>query len=317
MVLNLRVLGSSSALPLSNRFPSAQFLTIANRHFLIDCGEGTQMQLRRNRIGFGRINHIFISHLHGDHFYGLLPLLTSLHLLDRHKELHLYGPPALEQGVYDLLKLSGARLRYPLTFHALDMQQRQRVYDDKAVSVFSFPLKHSLPCCGFLFQEKPRPRNMRKDMIEKHKIPVAEIRQIKGGANWEDEEGNSISNAELTTPPAPPLSYAYCTDTLPMSELASLLQCKPSLLYHEATFTEEHRERARKTKHSTALQAAKVARSVEAGHLLLGHFSIRYKERDTLLQEARNLFPNSWLAEENSDFSLKEPEKLLHQKPAN
>ncbi len=310
MEISLKVLGSSSAIPLSGRNPTSQFLTISNRHFLIDCGEGTQVQLRRNNVGFGRINHILISHLHGDHFYGLVPLLSTLHLLDRHKEIHIYAPPALEQGIYDLLKLSHATLRFEIIFHPLDMKQRALVYEDKAVTVHSFPLRHSLPCCGFLFTEKERPRNMRKDALAKYSIPTAEIRHIKQGKDWTDKEGNVIPNKELTTEPLKSLSYAYCTDTSPVEGLAELVGTEPDILYHEATFMEAHAKRAVQTKHSTARQAAEMAHSVNAKNLLIGHFSVRYDDFSELLNEARETFMETNLAKEGYTFRLRSGEQL-------
>lgn len=311
MELSVQILGSSSAIPLSDRNPTSQFVTIASRHFLVDCGEGTQIQLRRNRIGFSRIDHILISHLHGDHFYGLVPLLSTLHLLDRHKEVHIYGPPELEKGVYDILALSKAKLRYPLVFHALDMKEPAIVYEDKGVTVHSFPLKHSLPCCGFYFQEKPKPRKFIKEALEKYSIPAAEIRQVKQGADWEDENGNIIPNTELTTDAPPSLSYAFCTDTKPVKNLPELLPGSPDLLYHEATFTEELKDRAKQTKHSTAKQAAEIAQLVGAKHLMVGHLSVRYDDPTVILDEARAVFPQTYLALEKNTFRLQSPEKLL------
>lgn len=310
MEISLKILGASSAIPLSGRNPTSQFLTISNRHFLIDCGEGTQVQLRRNQVGFGRINHILISHLHGDHFYGLVPLLNTLHLLDRKKELHIYGPAALEQGIYDILKLSHSSLGFPLIFHPLNMKERALVYEDKAVTVHSFPVNHSLPCCGFLFTEKPRPRNFRKEVLEKYRIPVAEIRQIKEGSDWTDEKGNLIPNEELTTDPLKSLSYAYCADTAPVPNLDELLGIKPDLMYHEATFTEEHRQRAAKTKHSTARQAAEVASSVQPSYLLIGHYSVRYEDLSLLLVEARETFKQTLLASEGFTYRLRSSKSL-------
>ena len=309
--LELTILGSSSAIPISNRNPSSQFLSIANRHFLIDCGEGTQVRLRQNNIGFGRINHIFISHLHGDHFYGLVPLLTSLHLLDRRKAINLYGPPELGEAVEGILKVSGARLRFERIYHCTSSEQKKLIYEDEALKVFSFPLDHSMDCCGFLFQEKERPRNMNKEKLQEYRIPHAEIRKIKRGADWQSETGETIANNELTEAPAPPLSYAYCTDTLPRLDLDQYLP-PVNLLYHEATFTDEHIERAEKTKHSTAKQAATVAHKVKANNLLLGHFSVRYRDLEVLLQEALSIFEPSHLALEDHVFSLKRGQSTLH-----
>ncbi len=308
--LELTILGSSSAIPVGNRSPTAQFLTLSGRHFLIDCGEGTQVKLRQHNIGFGRINHIFISHLHGDHFYGLVPLLTSLHLLDREKEMHLYGPEDLEQAVKAMLDLSGARLRFPLIFHHTSPNSKKRIFEDEALKVYSFPLKHSMPCCGFLFEEKPRPRNMRKDKLEEYNIPVAEIRSIKKGANWENENGEEIANEELTTAAPDPLSYAFCTDTAPVKDLDQYFQ-NPDLLYHEATFTEELKKRAKQTQHSTAQQAASIAHLVKARHLLLGHFSVRFNDLTPLQEEAAAVFKNSYLALEGHTFRLNRKSKEL------
>ncbi len=304
MTLSLKILGASSAIPLMDRHTSSQFLTIANRHFLIDCGEGTQVQLRRSGIGFGRVNHILISHLHGDHIYGLMPLLSTFHLLDRFKELHVYCPEPLEQGVYDLLKLSKTTLRYKLIFHHHNPKNRTLIYEDKAVTVHSFPLKHSIDCYGFLFTEKPKPRNIKKSALEQYSIPVAEIRKIKQGADWEDENGQTVKNEDITTAGAKPLSYAYCTDTAPIDTLTELLQIKPDLLYHEATFTEKHKKRAAKTKHSTALQASLVAKSVGCTHLIIGHYSVRYNDLYELLDEAKVNFENTWLADDGKEFTL-------------
>jgi ribonuclease Z len=308
--LELTILGASSAIPVGNRSPTAQFLTLAGRHFLIDCGEGTQVKLRRNNIGFGRINHILISHLHGDHFYGLVPLLTSLNLLDREKEMHLYGPENLKEAVYALLKATNAYLRFPLVFHSTSNQEKRLLFEDKAVSVYSFPLKHSMPCCGFLFQEKPRPKNFKKEKLQEYSIPVAEIRAIKRGEDWVDEKGRTIANEELTTPAPDPLSYAFCTDTLPLKNLDQYFS-EPDLLYHEATFTEELKDRAKQTTHSTALQAAQVALQVKAKNLLLGHFSVRYKDLTPILDEAQGVFKNSALAIEDTTFFLDRKRKTL------
>jgi ribonuclease Z len=309
--LELTILGSSSAIPISNRNPTSQFLTISNRHFLIDCGEGTQVKLRQNNIGFSRINHILISHLHGDHFYGLVPLLTSLHLLDRQKEIHIYGPPILEETVNCILNYTGSKLRFPVIYHHTSNTEKKLLYEDKALTVHSFPLKHSMPTCGFLFEEKERPRNIRKEKLQEYSIPISEIRQIKAGADWTDETGRVIPNEELSTEAPKPLSYAFCTDTAPMPHLDQYFS-EVDLLYHEATFMDEHEERAKKTRHSTAKQAAAIARQVKARHLLLGHFSVRYMNLDGLLNEGRSVFEDSHLALEDHTFTLKRNSETLH-----
>lgn len=301
--LELHILGSNSAIPLSNRSPSAQFLSIANQHFLIDCGEGTQVKLRKHKIGFGRIDHILISHLHGDHFYGLVPLLTTLHLLDRRKELHIYGPAELEEAVMHLLSFSGSRLRYPLVFHRLNPNKKGLVWENERIQVHSFPVKHSIDCWGFLFEEKELPRKFKPEMMEQYPIPTSEIRKIKAGEDWRSLDGELVPNETLTDPPPPALSYAYCTDTAPIKHLHRYFK-GVNLLYHEATFTEEHRKRAQETKHSTAKQAAEMALLTESKELILGHFSVRYENLDELLTEAQTLFPKAKLGLEGCKIRL-------------
>lgn len=296
------------------RNPTAQYITLANRHFLIDCGEGTQVQLRKNHIGFGRINHIFISHLHGDHFYGLLPLLSTLHLLDRHKEIHIYCPEPLKEIIECQMRLSEAGFRFKMVYHFLQPNKKHLCWEDNKVQVHSFPVKHSIKCWGFLFSEKPRERNMKSAALKQYNIPVAEIRQIKKGANWVDEKGNTIKNEDLTTKGPPPLSYAYCTDTAPIADLHQHV-FQPNVLYHESTFTEEHKLRAKQTKHSTAKQAAEVAKSIEAKHLLLGHYSTRYQDLNPLLQEAKEVFAASVLSKENHVYRIKAGTDSLIEKP--
>lgn len=288
---------------MANRQPTAQFLTISGRQFLLDCAEGTQMKLRQNNIGFGRINHILISHLHGDHFYGLVPLLTTLQLLDRQADMHLYGPENLEKAVRSILEASGARIRYPLHFHHTSRSSKKLLYEDEALTVHSFPLQHRMPCCGFLFQEKERPRSMRKEKIQEYDIPVAEIRRIKRGAEFSTGRGEIISNSELTDPAPPPLSYAYCTDTAPVLSLPEIFH-SVDLLYHEATFMEKHARRATETYHSTARQAATMAHKLGARHLLLGHYSARYRDLRPLREEAREIFSDSHLALDDHQFLL-------------
>lgn len=301
--LRLSILGSSSAIPLSNRSPSAQFLAIGNDHFLLDCGEGTQVKLRQHRIGFSRIKHILISHLHGDHFYGLVPLLSTLQLLDRHADLHIYGPEKLEQAVRQQLEITDAHISFPLHFHHLNPQKKERIYDTPSLEIHAFPLRHGIDCFGFSFQEKTLPRKMRKDKLEQYQIPVAQIRRIKAGADWIDDEGNTVANDELSDAGPAPLSYAYCTDTLPVKHMHHYFK-NVDLLYHEATFLSTEADRASKTNHSTAAQAAEIAEICKAKHLLIGHFSVRYKEFGPLLNEAKAGFKESLIAREGFAFSI-------------
>ena len=308
--LRLSILGSSSAVPMSNRSPSAQFLSIGNEHFLIDCGEGTQVKLRQHRIGFSRLKHILISHLHGDHFYGLVPLLSTLQLLDRRAPLYLYGPEKLKEAVLQQLEITEARIDYPLHFIHLDKTKKGLIYESERLEIHSFPLRHSIDCFGFHFQEKMLPRKMRKAQLEKHSIPVAEIRRIKNGADWANNDGLIIPNDELTRQAPKPLSYAYCTDTLPVKHMHHYFR-GVDLLYHEATFSDDDRLRAEKTNHSTTFQAAEIAEICKTEHLLIGHFSIRYKEFNKLLEEARSRFPNTQIAKEGYCLSLNRKSRAL------
>lgn len=301
--LSLSILGSSSAIPLSDRSPSSQFLQIGKEHFLIDCGEGTQVKLRQHRIGFSRLKHILISHLHGDHFYGLIPLLSTLQLLDRKSPLYLYGPAKLEAAVKQQLAITDAYLSFPVHYTILDPNRKQVIYESDHLTVHSFPLRHGIECFGFYFEEKKLALKMRKDMLEKLSIPVAEIRRIKAGADWTDQKGRTYSNESLTFEGPKPFSYAYCTDTLPTKHLHRYFQ-EPDLFYHEATFLSKHADRALKTNHSTASQAAEIAEICKAKHLLIGHFSVRYKSFQELLDEAQAVFPESRIALEGYCFNL-------------
>lgn len=308
--ISLSILGSSSAIPLSNRSPSAQFLSIADEHFLIDCGEGTQVKLRQHRIGFSRIKHILISHLHGDHFYGLIPLLTSLQLLERQQAVHLYGPQELEEVLRTFLKMTQAKIQYPLKFHPLNKNSKTLIYESEQLEVHSFPLRHSVDCFGFYFQEKARPRKMNKELLEKLDIPVAEIRGIKNGKDWLDKRGKRYPNEELTLDPPAAFSYAYCSDTLPVKHLHRYFK-GVDLLYHEATFLNKDRERALATTHSTAEQAAEIAEICDARYLLLGHFSARYRNFDPIIEEARTIFKRSYEAREGFRFYLNRDRESL------
>ncbi len=299
----LSILGSSSAVPMSNRSPSAQFLGIGNEFFLIDCGEGTQVKLRQHRIGFSRLKRIMISHLHGDHFYGLVPLLSTLQLLDRRAPLYIYGPEKLKDAVMQQLQITDASLNFPLHFHVLDPQKKTCIHETDHLEVHSFPLRHGIDCFGFYFQEKPLPRKMRKEQLEIHQIPVAEIRRIKSGADWINKQGQIIPNQELTEAAPAPFSFAYCTDTLPVKHLHRFFK-GIDLLYHEATFMDVDADRARQTHHSTATQAAQIAEICKPKYLLIGHFSIRYKNFKPILEEACQVFPQSHIAKEGYLISM-------------
>lgn len=291
----LLVLGTSSASPTASRNPSAQLLNIAERYFLIDCGEATQIQLRRFKARFQAIDHIFISHLHGDHFFGLPGLLSSMHLLGRKQALTVYGPPELKEVLDKINEVSETRLSYPVQWVFTSADGLQLLFEDDKVEVFSFPLKHRIFCTGFLFREKPLLRNIDKSKLDRLNISHADIWSLKKGMDVVNTEGRLILNAEATLDPLPPRSYAYCSDTIPTDSTVGFVK-GVDLLYHESTFLDDHEERAKKTWHSTARQAASIARKAEVKQLLLGHFSARYTQHEAFLAEAAGEFSNCLLA---------------------
>lgn len=312
----LTILGSSSALPTATTNPTAHLLNVNERFFLIDCGEGTQMQLRRNRIKIQRINHIFISHLHGDHYFGLIGLITTMQLLGRETPLHIFSPPGLKP-IIDIQLNSPApagtgedpaaqeeyKGGFPLIFHELDARQHKVIFEDDKITVKSIPLKHRIPCCGFLFKEKPKARNMVKEMLARHKISFEQIQKLKLGEDLVKEDGTVIKNEELTTAPSPSLSYAFCSDTRYNEAIIPIIE-GVDLLYHEATFLHELEKQAKKTAHTTAFQAATIAMKANVKQLVIGHFSARYKNPDALLKEAQSVFENTLLAEEGKKYVI-------------
>ncbi len=305
MPMKLTVLGSSSALPTSGRYPSAHVLNVHERLFLIDCGEGTQMQLRKYKIRFGKINNIFISHLHGDHIFGLYGLLSTFNLMGRENTLNLFAP-----GNYDLILRShlqdfDIKLNYNIDFTPLTGSDPVKIFEDKYVTVTSFPLKHRIKSYGFLFAEKPAERKIIKDSIEKYKIPFTRIPEIKKGGDYITNDGTVIKNSEITTPPPKPLSYAYCSDTMHFTRLADFVR-NVDLLYHEATFDKNMHELAKLTCHSTASEAAEIAVKANVKMLMIGHFSARYKDVGPLVDEARTLFPETIPATEGTTYDIGE-----------
>lgn len=274
-----------------------------NHVLMLDCGEGTQMQLRRFFQKPLRISHIFISHLHGDHFYGLIGLINTFHLLGRTKELHLYGIPPLKHIIDYQLEQSNTTLAYPLVFHPVDPEVSQVIMEEKYVEVSTIPMNHRIPTCGFLVREKVLRRKLRKDMLVRLKLPISELDNIKSGGDYTDPEGNYYANHQLTEEPLPPRSYAYCTDTAFHEPLIRIVQgC--DLLYHEATFAQDKLEDAKAKYHSTAIEAATIAQKAGVRKLLIGHYSARYKETDGLLNEARSVFPESYAAEDGMVIQL-------------
>lgn len=301
--MKLTILGSSSALPTSERYPSAHVLNAHERLFLIDCGEGTQMQLRKNRIRFGKINHIFISHLHGDHVFGLYGLLSTFSLMGRKTPINLYAPENYKTILQSHLNDFDIHLSFEINFIPLSGNNPVMVLNDKFITVTSFPLQHRVPSFGFLFIEKVAERHIIKECIEKYKIPAVRIPAIKKGEDFIMEDGTIIKNEEITNPPSKPLSYAYCSDTKPFKRLASFVK-GVTLLYHEATFDKSKADLAEITGHSTTLDAAGTAREAEAESLVIGHFSARYRNVSLLVDEARTVFPNTYAAIDGQTFDV-------------
>ncbi len=303
MPFEVTILGSSSALPTSERYPTAQVINILGRYFLIDCGEGTQIQLRRNKIGFGKIKHIFISHLHGDHYFGLIGLISTLNLLGLKSELHIFAPSEIKNLLQPQLDYIRGEMTIKLIFHPLNFKKPQKIFSDKRVEVFSFPLKHSIPTCGFLFKEAKKQPNIRKDQIEKYQIPIAKIKEIKAGNGFKTDDGVTIANQELTIQPPKPRSYAFCTDTAFNPAITDFIK-DVDLLYHEATFPEEMREFAEKTLHSTTIDAARIAKMANVGKLIIGHFSARFNDASIFEKEAKTIFKNTVAAKEGFTYKI-------------
>lgn len=303
MTFSVTILGSGAAIPLTNRNPSAQIINVHESLFLFDCAEGTQVQLRRNHIRFQKIGHIFISHLHGDHYFGLMGLITSLHLLGREAELHIYAYHQLEEIIQMHLEASQTRLKYPLIFNAIDPEKNETILEYKKVNVSTIPMKHNFPTCGFLITETKGKPNIRKDFLEGKTLENPDYSRIKKGEDYVDPEGRIYPNAEITTPAKPPRSYAYCTDTAYDESIVPIIQ-KVSLLYHEATFMDDKAADADAKFHSTASQAAMIAKKAEVEKLMIGHYSARYRELDDLLGEAKAIFPETILAEDGLEVIL-------------
>lgn len=303
MAFRLTILGTSSALPTSDRYPTAHVLNVHERLFLIDCGEGTQMQMRRYRIRFGKINHIFISHLHGDHFFGLYPLLSTFNLMGRKTPLHVYAPAPAEELIFRHLKDFDINLAYELVVHTLSGKTVRPVLDDRRVDVFSFPLKHRVKSYGFLFREKLPDLNIIREKITEFNLTIAEIARLKKGEDVTRERGEVIMAAEVTHIPRKAVSYAYCSDTGWFPKLASYVR-GVDMLYHEATFSDENEALAARTGHSTARHAATVALDAGAGRLILGHFSARYRTPAILEEEARQVFPAAEAAFEGATYEI-------------
>lgn len=302
MSCKLTIIGSGSAVPTLTRGVTAQYLNFNERHFLIDCGEGTQLQMRKYKVKFQRLKAVFISHLHGDHYLGLTGLLSSMSLLGRTKELTVYCPAELEEILKFQFKVAKVYFNFELKFVPLTATAKEVIFEDNILTVSAFPVKHRIDCWGFRFDEKPKDRNINPSKIEEHKLTLEEILKVKKGEDV-TRESSYLRNEELTLKPTPTVSYAYSADTAYFAEMADYVQ-GVDLLYHEATFTEKHSDRANATQHSTALQAANVAQEAKVKRLILGHFSARYKDPSELVDEAKTVFKNVSAVEDGMEYVL-------------
>jgi ribonuclease Z len=299
----LTILGCGSATPTTRHNPTSQILNLREKLYMIDCAEGTQLQMRKYKQNFNRLNHIFISHLHGDHCFGLMGLISTLGLLERTAQLHIHAHQQLEVLLKPQLDFFCPQLPYEVVFHPIEPKKNKVIFEDRTVTVSSIPLKHRMDCCGFLFEEKPRPNHIRREKIEEYQIPLYLINRIKNGEDFETEEGKIIPNEELTYPATPPRSYAYCSDTVYKEDIIPIIK-NVKLLFHEATFIEEDQLKAKKRFHSTAKEAATIAQKAEVEQLVIGHFSARYKEDHVFLEEAKRIFSSTALANEGKVFDL-------------
>lgn len=303
MDFELNILGCGSAKPTTRHQPTSQILNVRGKFFMIDCGEGVQTQMQKMGLSMMNIGHIFISHNHGDHVFGLPGLIGTMDLLGRTSELHVHGPLQVGDFIDYLLKTFYTDIGYNVIFHPVDVHQHELVYEDRSITVHSIPLQHRLPTCGYLFREKPGLPHIRREMIDAFNIPISQINNIKAGAYWTTEDGTIIPHERLTTPANPPRSYAYCSDTVYLPHLKDVLN-GVTLLYHEATYMHERAPRAEQTRHSTALQAAMQARDAKVEQLCIGHFSASLKDENALLREAQSVFPNTILANEGLVISI-------------
>ena len=300
----IHILGCGSALPTTRHFSSMQVVECRGKLFMLDCGEGAQLQLRRSSLAFERIGHIFITHIHGDHCFGLIGLISTFGLLGRKSTLHIHAPQELEPMLKAQLDtFFNYDLGYAVEFHSVDTTTKQVVYEDHSLTIETIPLDHRMPCAGYLLREKPLLPHIRRDMIDMYGIPISQINNIKAGQGYTLPDGTLVPHERLVTPPDPPRSYAYCTDTRYMPHLHEMLMGVDTL-YHESTYAQDKKDGAEKYYHSTAAQAATVAHDAGVGKLLLGHYSARYNNERVLLEEAQKVFPNSFLTNEMDVFDV-------------
>lgn len=300
---DIHILGCGSALPTTRHLATSQIINLRDKLYMIDRGEGTQVQMRKMRIKFSRLNHIFLSHLHGDHCFGLPGLISTFGMLGRTATLHIYGPKEIEEYLYPILKMFNQNLPYKIQIHIINPSQHTLIMEDRSLEVYSIPLNHRIPACGFLFKEKQKEAHLIKEMADFYQIPVKCLRGIKQGADFTTPEGEVVPNKRLTRPATPAKQYAYCSDTAYYPEIIPIIK-NIDLLYHEATFAECDAARARETYHTTARQAAEIARAAAVKKLMIGHFSARYEDDLLLKKEADAIYPNTILAKEGLTLSL-------------
>ena len=299
--MKLTILGCHSATPRTNTKPTSQVLEIRNHLFLIDCGEGTQVELRRNKIKFARIKHIFISHLHGDHYFGLVGLISTFRLLNREADLHVYGPKGLKEIITLQMKLADSWTNYQLFFHELNSDTSELIFEDEKVEVYTIPLDHRIYTNGFLFREKEGERKLKMNEVLNNNIDVSYYRKLKLGFDVINNDGELIKNEIVTKPGVKPKSYAFCSDTAYNEKIVPLIK-NIDVLYHEATFLDKHKKLTMTTKHSTANEAAQIAKIAQVGQLILGHYSTRYDDLEMFKIEAKGIFENVELAEDGKTF---------------
>lgn len=291
----LTILGFNSAIPTVNTSPTAQLLEMEERCFLIDCGEGTQVQLRKAKARFSKINHIFISHLHGDHCFGLPGLIASFRLLGREVPLHVYGPKGIKKMLETIFSITETHQGFEVVYHELDKKESEKIYEDNRVEVYTIPLDHRIYCNGYLFKEKPKERHINMEEVSKYsEIETCDYHNLKAGKDFVLSDGYVLKNETLTTDPAPSVSYAFCSDTRYLESVIPIIK-NVTVLYHEATFLHDLKEMADYTGHTTALEAATIAKKADVDKLILGHFSNRYGDLTVFTDEARQVFPNTYL----------------------
>lgn len=303
----LTILGFNSAIPTINTSPTSQLLEMEERHFLIDCGEGTQVQLRKAKARFSKINHIFISHLHGDHCFGLPGLIASFRLLGRETPMHIYGPKGIKEMLETIFRITETQRGFEVIYHELSSKHSEKIYEDQRVEVFTIPLDHRIYCNGYLFREKPKERHLNMQEIIKYpEIETCDYHNIKKGKDVVLNDGFIIKNEALTTEPNPSVSYAFCSDTRYLESVVPIIK-EVDVLYHEATFLHDLKEMADYTGHATALEAAQIAKKANVGKLILGHFSNRYSDLSVFTNEAREIFPNTFLPKQLEPMKIEKP----------